>query len=280
MPEQTIGSRAQVMHGNAKKTSGGLTKKQLKYNKQGKIVSKKASALAKKNNRLVKAGYVTKKGIFGSRKMRGGYNEDASKELQNYLNDKNPKTWSCKYKIKRLINQGADPNISIIFNSNEIPLLYYIIQYCTTKHSRRYASHDLDDISTIDIVRTLLEKGANPNIKNSNNGDTPLHIAVKMYDMYGTMDSGYDDIVRLLLQNPENPGNPNIQNNEGDTPLDIANNIADRKHNAYNQDNQDNGERRAKLSYIMVNELKGSPVVDSAKQHWKSKTWSPYDNNY
>ena len=48
MPEQNIGSRAQVMHGNAKKTSGGLTKKQLKYNKQGKIVSKKASALAKK----------------------------------------------------------------------------------------------------------------------------------------------------------------------------------------------------------------------------------------
>ena len=55
--KQTTGSRAQVMHGTAKKTSGGLTKSQLKYNKQGKIVSKKASALAKKNNRLVKAGY-------------------------------------------------------------------------------------------------------------------------------------------------------------------------------------------------------------------------------
>lgn len=69
--KQTTGSRAQVMHGNAKKTSGGLTKKQLKYNKQGKIVSKKASALAKKNNRLVKSGYVTKKGQFGV-KMKGG----------------------------------------------------------------------------------------------------------------------------------------------------------------------------------------------------------------
>ena len=32
--KQTIGSRAQVMHGNATKTSGGLTKSQLKYNKQ------------------------------------------------------------------------------------------------------------------------------------------------------------------------------------------------------------------------------------------------------
>ena len=66
-----VGSRAQVMHGNAKKTSGGLTKSQLKYNKQGKIVSKKASALAKKNNRLVKAGYITQKGKFGV-SMKGG----------------------------------------------------------------------------------------------------------------------------------------------------------------------------------------------------------------
>tara|TARA_B110000971_G_scaffold171787_1_gene176598 strand:+ start:120 stop:599 length:480 start_codon:yes stop_codon:yes gene_type:complete len=60
------------MHGNAKKTSGGLTKSQLKYNKQGKIVSRKASALAKKNNRLVKAGYKTQKGVFGNGEMRGG----------------------------------------------------------------------------------------------------------------------------------------------------------------------------------------------------------------
>ena len=71
--KQTIGSRAKVMHGTAKKTTGGLTKFQLKYNKQGKIVSKKASALAKKNNRLVKAGYTTRKGEFGI-SMKGGYN--------------------------------------------------------------------------------------------------------------------------------------------------------------------------------------------------------------
>jgi hypothetical protein len=68
---QITGSRCQVMHGSAKKTTGGLTKSQLKYNKQGKIVSKKASELAKKNNRLVKAGYVTRKGQFGV-KMKGG----------------------------------------------------------------------------------------------------------------------------------------------------------------------------------------------------------------
>ena len=63
---QRVGSRAQVMHGNAKMTGGGLRKKDLKYNKQGKIVSKKMSKLAKKEKRLQKAGYTTVKGQFGA----------------------------------------------------------------------------------------------------------------------------------------------------------------------------------------------------------------------
>lgn len=70
--KQRIGSRAQVMHGTAKITGGGLTKRQLKYNKQGKIVSIKASRTAKKNNRLVNAGYITKKGVFGIINKKGG----------------------------------------------------------------------------------------------------------------------------------------------------------------------------------------------------------------
>ena len=66
---QKVGSRAQVMHGTAEKTSygkSGLRKSDLKYNKQGKIVSKKMSDRAKREKRLVKAGYKTKKGVFGS----------------------------------------------------------------------------------------------------------------------------------------------------------------------------------------------------------------------
>ena len=63
---QRVGSRAQVMHGNAKMTGGGLRKKDLKYNKQGKIVSKKMSKLAKKEKRLQKAGYTTRKDQFGA----------------------------------------------------------------------------------------------------------------------------------------------------------------------------------------------------------------------
>jgi len=77
-----IGSRAQVMHGTAKKTVGGLIKKQLKYNKQGKIVSKKASNTAKKLNKLVKAGYITRKGHFGSF-IKGG-----SAAVSNWMNNR------------------------------------------------------------------------------------------------------------------------------------------------------------------------------------------------
>ena len=92
----TTGSRAQVMHGNAKKTTGGLTKANLKYNKRGNIVSKRVSTIAKKNNHLVKAGYVTEKGVFRT-SMKGGmiykiddlYSEyTISKETQRILNTK------------------------------------------------------------------------------------------------------------------------------------------------------------------------------------------------
>jgi hypothetical protein len=83
--QQTIGTRAQVWHGTAKKTSGGLTKAALMMNKHGRIVSRKKHNTAKREKRLVKAGFLTKKGHFGfikkgrrgrSRKMRGGDMDD------------------------------------------------------------------------------------------------------------------------------------------------------------------------------------------------------------
>ena len=60
-----VGSRAQVMHGTAHHTTGGLTRKDLKMNKWGRIVSKAKSAKAKKENRLSKMGFKTQKGKFG-----------------------------------------------------------------------------------------------------------------------------------------------------------------------------------------------------------------------
>lgn len=61
----TIGSKAQVYHGAAKHTAGGLTRKDLFLNKRGRIVSKKQHAAGKKAlSRLARAGYVAKKGTF------------------------------------------------------------------------------------------------------------------------------------------------------------------------------------------------------------------------
>jgi hypothetical protein len=81
--EMLIGTRAQVWHGTAYKTSGGLTKSDLMKNKAGRIVSRSKHSTAKKEMRLLKHGYGTKKGKFGyvkvgsrkarrSRSQRGG----------------------------------------------------------------------------------------------------------------------------------------------------------------------------------------------------------------
>ena len=63
-----VGSRAQVMHGTAYKTKGGLKKSALKFNKHGKIVSR-ANSASNPLKRLTNAGYRTKKGEFGSFKV-------------------------------------------------------------------------------------------------------------------------------------------------------------------------------------------------------------------
>ena len=59
------GSRQQVGHGTAYKTSGGLTKKDLVFTKNGRWVSKTKHLSAKKEKRLEKHGYFTQKGKFG-----------------------------------------------------------------------------------------------------------------------------------------------------------------------------------------------------------------------
>lgn len=69
--ENLTGSRAQVWHETAFKTSGGLKKHELVQNKNGRIVSKRKHTTAKKEKRLVKAGFGTKKGKFGFVKLTG-----------------------------------------------------------------------------------------------------------------------------------------------------------------------------------------------------------------
>jgi hypothetical protein len=69
--DMLIGTRAQVWHGTAYKTSGGLTKSHIMQNKNGRIVSRSKHASAKKERRLIKAGYGTQKGKFGAVKLHG-----------------------------------------------------------------------------------------------------------------------------------------------------------------------------------------------------------------
>jgi len=61
-----VGSRAQVYHDNAYRTNGYLTKDHLMMNKHGRIVSIKKHNTAKREKRLEKAGYFTRKGKFGA----------------------------------------------------------------------------------------------------------------------------------------------------------------------------------------------------------------------
>jgi hypothetical protein len=76
------GSKAQVFHGNAKHTSGGLTKSDLVQNKHGRIVSRKKMMQGKKALKyLTRKGYKAKKGTFRlfnkyrhtSRRQQGGF---------------------------------------------------------------------------------------------------------------------------------------------------------------------------------------------------------------
>lgn len=63
--EHVVGTRAEVWHGSAHHTKGDLTKGDLMMNKRGRIVSRRKHASAKRERRLEKAGYKTKKGMFG-----------------------------------------------------------------------------------------------------------------------------------------------------------------------------------------------------------------------
>ena len=76
------GSRAQVWHGTAYKTSGGLKKVDIMMNKSKRIVSRSKHASASKEKRLIKAGYGTKKGKFGFVRLNGSKKSRRSKKMR------------------------------------------------------------------------------------------------------------------------------------------------------------------------------------------------------
>jgi len=100
-----VGSRAQVMNGTAYKTGYGkvkgnggnaLTRKNLKYNKNGRIVSvAKSSKKGKLLAQLKKAGYTYKKGHFGAVKI-GAKGKGSSSRTRRCRHKSGPK--KGKYK--------------------------------------------------------------------------------------------------------------------------------------------------------------------------------------
>lgn len=61
-----VGSKAQVWHGTADRTAGGLKKSDLFQDDKGNIKYKRASRAAKKSQNLRKAGWTAEKGKFGA----------------------------------------------------------------------------------------------------------------------------------------------------------------------------------------------------------------------
>lgn len=71
---KTVGSRASVYHGNAKHTSGGLEKKDLKLSTNGSIVSRKNSARAKRvESPLLKLWRQSVSSVYKQSKYRGKF---------------------------------------------------------------------------------------------------------------------------------------------------------------------------------------------------------------
>jgi hypothetical protein len=77
-----VGSKAQVWHGSANHTSGGLKKADLVKNKHGRIVSRRKQAAGRKALKfLTRKGYTAKKGTFRlfnkyrrtSKRQQGGF---------------------------------------------------------------------------------------------------------------------------------------------------------------------------------------------------------------
>ena len=133
-------------------------------------------------------------------------------ELINSVSDIN--------RVRELLDSGVDPNTRdingdtiLLFASSRdrIEIVKLLLQSgaepnLVNTYSGSTPLHLASSYGYTDIVRLLLEAGANPNITNGN-GNTPLHLASS---------SGYTDIVRLLL---ETGANPNIRDRNGNTPL-------------------------------------------------------------
>jgi cytohesin len=128
----------------------------------------------------------------------------------------------CTVAVNALLKRGADVNISC---GDDTPLHKAVVK------------------GLEDVVEQLLERGADPNVRDNNYGGTPLHAAASKChvgitmrllehkadpnarDIFGktplhvAAENGCAEVVRLLL---EYGADPEIRDNRGDTALQIA----------------------------------------------------------
>lgn len=157
--ELLIGSRAQVWHGTAYKTSGQLCKNDLFKNKHGRVVSKSKYHSSKKEKRLLKYGYgFTKKKFVPqhrhSKKHRGGSSSkptptttpttNPSTSLANAINATTPKQSGGTYSIPNAtgVADGASTWNSSKWGNDQTP--NDLQQYASAfggKTRRRHRKH-------------------------------------------------------------------------------------------------------------------------------------------
>ena len=129
--QQIIGTRRQVFNGTAKKTGYGksaLTKKNLKKNKHGRIVSIKKSRASRKNKNLGK--FLRKRGsktfgpvlAKGGKKMKGGNTNyfvcNESSEQREFIKGSTLKNYTIFSNLKDQYNKGTDYEVFPITDDN------------------------------------------------------------------------------------------------------------------------------------------------------------------
>ena len=250
---KTVGSRAEVWHGTAKKTSGGLLKKDLKKNKRGRIVSKKMSNRAKKEKRLEKAGYKTKKGVFKKfkAKKKGGMNGNgngnksssnnknngvalAAEKFQKTNNNYNKNTTTAM--LRRVANARPPGSIKTMENGPYKHMLSYLSgPNISSLYVHRNKSHHIKPEMNKRILNMLKKKHGNINkalieaVKKGNQRDVRILLNAgadkEANDEYGRTPlhvaawEGQTDIVRMLL---DEGADKEARDNDFMTPLHYA----------------------------------------------------------
>ena len=119
---------------------------------------------------------------------------------------------------------------------------------------------------SVEIVKVLLEQGADPNIKNSVNGKTPLHIAC---------DNTSSALIQLLLQHKANPA---LKDNFGRSATEMAK--SDLKalfHSHYKSNTPDKSPRNSPLLLPFPENVESIPSIPL--ESFTSLNFSPVSAN-